>query len=185
MNNSSVASTEFIRYAEVREVAFFSALQVRGADGEYRIATVEEILQEARRAIDVKFQKGITLTTSRDTRDFFKAKLAGLEREVFGAAFLNNQNELICWEEIFYGSIASVEVHPREVLKAALKHNAAAVILSHNHPSGSVLPSRQDKHITRIISQALALVNIALLDHIIVAGNECTSMAETGMLHAG
>ncbi|MGX9377407.1 JAB domain-containing protein [Pantoea ananatis] len=185
MNNSPVAGPNLIRCREGREVAFFSALQVRGADGEYRMATVEEILKETRRAIDVKYQKGITFTDSHATREFFQAKLAGLEREVFGVAFLNNQNELICWEEIFYGSIASVEVHPREVLKAALKYNAAAVILSHNHPGGSVLPSRQDKHITQRINQALALVNIALLDHIIVAGNVCTSMAEAGMLHSG
>lgn len=185
MNNSTVTSPEFIRCAEVNEVAFFTVLQVRAADGEYRMATVEEILQEARHAVDVKYQKGITFTSSHATREFFQAKLAGLEREVFGAAFLNNQNELICWEAIFYGSIASVEVHPREVLKAALKYNAAAVILSHNHPGGSVLPSRQDKHITQRINQVLALVNIALLDHIIVAGNVCTSMAEAGMLHTG
>ncbi len=106
----------------------------------------------------------------------------GLEREEFRVLYLNNQNQLIAGETLFTGTINRTEVHPREVIKRALYHNAAAVVLAHNHPSGEVTPSKADRLITERLVQALGLVDIRVPDHLIVGGNQVFSFAEHGLL---
>ena len=126
-------------------------------------------------------EPGIILTSPGRVRDWLRLKMAGLEREEFMVLYLSQQNQLTGYETLFTGTISSTQVHPREVVKQALKHNAAAVILAHNHPSGATEISQPDKHITQRIVKALALVEIRVLDHLIV-GNEVVSFAEQGLL---
>lgn len=116
------------------------------------------------------------------TKQFVKLKLALMEREVFSVIYLDNQHRMIEYEELFYGTINGTSVHPREVIKSALKHNAAAIILAHNHPSGIAEPSKADKEITKSLKDALALVDIRVIDHIIVGECVPVSFAEQGLL---
>jgi DNA repair protein RadC len=111
---------------------------------------------------------------------FFLERLSGYDREVFAAAFLDGRHRLIDYGELFFGSIDGAEVHPREVVKRALLHNAAAVIVAHNHPSGAVEPSAADRAVTARLKQALSLVEVRLLDHIIVGGQKTMTMAAKG-----
>ena len=115
-------------------------------------------------------------------RDYLAVHYAGQEREVFGVLFLDNRHRLIAFDELFRGTIDGASVHPREVVRQALYRNAAAVILAHNHPSGVAEPSQADELITHRLKDALALVDIRVLDHLIVGDNRCTSFAERGLL---
>ncbi|MGP4132391.1 DNA repair protein RadC [Pantoea tagorei] len=116
------------------------------------------------------------------TRHYLQSVLAHQEREIFMALFLDNQHRVLQAQKIFMGSINSVEVHPREIVREALKLNAAAVILAHNHPSGMAEPSRADRNITHKISAACTLLNIRLLDHLVIGHGEYVSFAERGWL---
>jgi DNA repair protein RadC len=116
------------------------------------------------------------------TRDYLTLKLAELEHEVFVAIWLTAQNRLIAYEELFRGTLTQTSVYPREVLKAALKHNAGAVIFAHNHPSGVAEPSRADEVLTTKLKNALAMVKVRVLDHIIVGGTQIISFAERGLI---
>ncbi|MEG0867305.1 MAG: DNA repair protein RadC [Hafnia sp.] len=127
-------------------------------------------------------EPGAAFTSASATRDWLRMQLAGEEREVFMVLFLDNQNRLITHETLFTGTISHTEVHPREVVKAALKHNAAAVIVAHNHPSGLAEPSQADRRLTERLKQALDLVDTRLPDHLVVGGLEITSFAERGWL---
>lgn len=124
----------------------------------------------------------ITVKNPASVRAFLQLKLLPKESEVFCVMFLNNNHDLIEFKEMFQGTINSCSVHPREVAKEALKLNAAAVILAHNHPSGIAEASMSDVDITRTLKQALNLFDIRILDHLIVAGDEVTSMAEKGQM---
>lgn len=127
-------------------------------------------------------EPGAAFTYASATRDWLRLQLAKEEREVFMVLFLDNQNRLIAHEILFTGTISHTEVHPREVVKAALIHNAAAVIVAHNHPSGLAEPSQADRNLTERLKQALDLVDIRLPDHLVVGGMEITSFAERGWL---
>ncbi|EQQ29684.1 JAB domain-containing protein [Escherichia coli] len=139
-------------------------------------------------------EPGVAFTSTRAAREWLILNMAGLEREEFRVLYLNNQNQLIAGETLFTGNqliagetlftgtINRTEVHPREVIKRALYHNAAAVVLAHNHPSGEVTPSKADRLITERLVQALALVDIRVPDHLIVGGNQVFSFAEHGLL---
>ena len=118
----------------------------------------------------------------KDTKDYLRLKLGGKEREVFAVLYLSNRNQLISYEELFFGTIDGSSVYPREVVKLALKHNAAAIILAHNHPSGVCEPSKADEDITKRIRAACGLVEIRLLDHLIVSGKDAVSLAERGLI---
>lgn len=122
------------------------------------------------------------LQNPRAVRDYLAVHYAGLEREVFGCLFLDNRHRLIAVEEMFLGTVDGASVHPREVVKRALKLNAAAVILAHNHPSGVAEPSQADELITARIRDALALVDIRVLDHLVVGGSAVVSLAERGLI---
>jgi DNA repair protein RadC len=148
----------------------------------FREATFEEITAGARLALGHRFLKGVSLESPRATRDFLITTLGAREHEVFTLIYLDNRHRLIACEELFRGTIDGASVHPREVVEEALKHNAAAVILAHNHPSGVAEPSQADELITARLKDALALVDIRILDHLIVAGDRITSFAEKGLL---
>jgi len=127
-------------------------------------------------------EPGAHFTSSQTVRDWLCLQLATLEREEFVVLFLDNQHRLIANETLFRGTIDSTQVHPREVVKSALRHNAAAVVLAHNHPSGHAEPSEADRRITARLKDALALVDIRLLDHLVIGGMDIVSFAERGWL---
>lgn len=127
-------------------------------------------------------EPGTSLTSLGTVSDWLRLRMARLEREVFMVLWLDNQHRLLAHETLFTGSINSTEVHPREIVKAALKHNAAAVLLAHCHPSGHAEPSVADQQITGKIKDALALVEVRMLDHCIVGGMTVYSFAEHGLL---
>ena len=123
-------------------------LMVRDGRGRYRPADADQILEAARQVIEQKMQRGEAFTSPVAVKDYLRAKLAGFEHEVFAVLFLDTQHRLIEYAEMFRGTIDSAEVHPREVVKTALRHNAAAVIISHNHPSGNPEPCAADRTLT-------------------------------------
>jgi DNA repair protein RadC len=127
-------------------------------------------------------QQGSALTSSQATRDYLISELRHETREVFAVLFLDNQHQVLKFERLFFGTLDAAAVYPRIVVEYALKHHAAAVILAHNHPSGIAEASIADKQITQKLTQALQLVDIRVLDHMIVAGPQCYSLAESGEL---
>ena len=157
-------------------------LMVRDGRGRYRPADADQILEAARQAIEHKMQRGASFSSPVAVKEYLRAKLAGFEHEVFAVLFLDTHHCLIEYAEMFRGTIDSASVYPREVVKQALRLNAAAVIVSHNHPSGNPEPSGADKVLTQRLKEALALVDVRTLDHIVVAGGSTTSFAERGLI---
>ncbi|QHO79845.1 hypothetical protein CPT31_01970 [Enterobacter hormaechei] len=125
---------------------------------------------------------GQSLTSSHAVRDMLRLQMAGLEREVFMVLYLDNQHRLLESETFFFGTINQTEVHAREIVKGALRHNAAAVILAHNHPSGCTDPSHADRTITQRLIQALGLVDVRVLDHLIAGRGDILSFAEQDLI---
>ena len=151
--------------------------------GPAKYVQLQAVLEMSRRALTEEMKQSDTLNTPGAVRDFLRLQLAGLAHEVFFALWLDAQNRLIAAEELFSGTLTQTSVYPREVVKKALWHNAAAVVLAHNHPSGVSEPSSADQHLTRELKQALALVDVRVLDHFIVAGaSQPLSFAERGLL---
>ena len=151
--------------------------------GPAKYAQLQAVLEMARRALGETLKQSCALSSPEAVRDYLRLHLAGLPHEVFFALWLDAQNRLIVAEELFRGTLTQASVYPREVVKKALKHNAAAVVLAHNHPSGVAEPSSADGHLTRELKQALALVDVKVLDHFIVAGtSKPLSFAERGLL---
>src|SRR5450755_3196845 len=145
----------------------------------FRAATLEEIMNGAHKALALRVRKGTELNSAQRTRDYLMTRLANREFETFTLIYLDNRHRLIACQDLFRGTTDGASVHPREVVKEALKHNAAAVILAHNHPSSGIAePSHADELITRRLREALALVDIRVLDHLIVAGDSVLSFAE-------
>ncbi|WP_375750617.1 DNA repair protein RadC [Vibrio sp. HN007] len=140
-----------------------------------------EILEHAAEILATRYVRGDALTKPEATKEYIRFKLGGYEREVFALLLLDNQNRLIEFKELFQGTVDAASVYPREVVKVVLESNAAAVILSHNHPSGDSTPSQADRRITERLKEALSLVDVRVLDHI-VTGETCTSFAERGWL---
>lgn len=146
--------------------------------------TDENLIAAALRCLENRFasRKGNALSSPRTVRDYLRLLLAPMEHEVFFALFLDAQNRVIATEELFKGTLTQTSVYPREVVKSALRHNCAAVIFAHNHPSGLAEPSRSDEALTQALKQSLALVDIKVLDHFIVAAGGFMSFAERGLL---
>ena len=144
--------------------------------------TEGDILNTAENILAEKLYKAESLTKPEETKRFLIQKLAAKEHEVFAVIFMDNRHQIIAYEEMFRGTINGASVHPREVVKRALQLNAAAVIISHNHPSGCTEPSQADISITKRLKEALALVETRVLDHIIVGGTETISLAEQGLI---
>ena len=157
-------------------------LCVAQVDGTSRPATEEEILAAARNILARHVRRGRAISSPRHTRDYLRLELATLEHEVFAILFLDNRHRVIEFVPLFRGTVDGASVHPREVVKEALARNAAAVILAHNHPSGVAEPSQADELITTRVRDALALVDIRVLDHFVVTGDTVVSFAERGLL---
>jgi len=155
--------------------------QVRGM-GLSKYVQLQAIFEMSRRALKETLQEQDALNSPQHVRDLLSLKLASLPYEVFMVLFLDAQNKLISADELFRGSLTQTSVYPREVVKQALQHNAASVILAHNHPSGLAQQSQADELITQQLKQALALIDVRVLDHFIVAGNTTFSFAERGLL---
>ncbi|MCU7805043.1 MAG: DNA repair protein RadC [Candidatus Thiodiazotropha sp. (ex Lucinoma borealis)] len=155
--------------------------QARGL-GQAKFAQLQAVLEMSRRYLREQLRKSDSLTNPQQTRNYLQAKLRHYPYEVFSCLFLDNRHRIICYEELFRGTIDGASVHPREVVKRALEHNAAALILAHNHPSGVAEPSRADQQITKRLKEALALVDIRVLDHIVIGEGEPVSLAERGMV---
>lgn len=146
-------------------------------------ASAQHTIREALTLLERQLREpGASFTSSHAVRDWLRLQLATLEREEFTALFLDNQHRLIAHDTLFSGTINHTQVHPREVVKAALKHNAAAILVAHCHPSGLAEPSDADRRITERLKQALDLVDIRLLDHLVVGGMDVISFAERGWL---
>jgi DNA repair protein RadC len=150
--------------------------------GPAKFAQLQAVIEMARRALREKISSGNALNSPSAVRDYLRLKMQSLPHEVFVAMFLDAQNRVIETEELFRGTLTQTSVYPREVVKRALHHNAGAVILAHNHPSGVAEPSHADETLTQALKQALALVDIRVLDHFIVAGSGVLSFAERGLL---
>ena len=150
--------------------------------GQAKFVQLQAVLEMSRRALNEEMQRGDALNSPRAVRDYLQLLLVSRPQEVFVVLFLDTQHRVIATEELFHGTLGQTSVYPREVVKRALAHNAAAVILAHNHPSGVAEPSQADQHLTQALKQALALVDIRVLDHFIVAGGRMHSFAETGLL---
>jgi DNA repair protein RadC len=171
---------EFPNVAEELEAT--DRLFIRGDYDELRGATTAEIIAAARRAMTRRVHRGTAMSSPRAVREFLAVKLGTLEHEIFAVLLLDTRHRLIEYVELFRGTINGASVHPREVVKLALARNAAALVLAHPHPSGSPEPSQADELITQRLKEALALVDIRVLDHVIVAGGETVSFAERGLL---
>ena len=159
-----------------------TTLYIRDGD-HFREATATAVLDRANALLAQRFRPGApVLTAPQRTREFLRLKLGALEHDVFSALFLDNRHRLIEYVELFRGTIDSASVYPREVAKEALARNAAALILAHCHPSGQASPSQADQLITARLKEALALLDIRILDHLVVAADSIASFAEMGLL---
>ena len=150
--------------------------------GPAKYAQLQAALEMARRHLGESLERGKPLSDPAGTRAYLKARLRDFHYEVFAVLHLDNRHRVIAFEELFRGTIDGASVHPREVVRQALKHNAAAVIFAHNHPSGVAEPSDADRHLTQRLKDALALVDIRVLDHFVVGDGEVASFAERGWL---
>ena len=150
--------------------------------GSAKLAQLQAALELAKRALREDLSSRDALSSPRAVRDYLRLLLSGREQEVFVVLLLDAQHRVIASEEMFRGTLTQTSVYPREVVKCALKHNCAAVIFAHNHPSGVAEPSHADELLTRSLKAALALVDVQVLDHFIVAGTRTMSFAERGLI---
>lgn len=150
--------------------------------GQAKYVQLQAVLEMTQRYLSETLKRGDALTSPDQTKLYLSGLLRDKHREEFFILFLDNQHRVICGESLFQGTIDSASVYPREVVKRALEHNSAALILAHNHPSGVAEPSQSDRRITRRISDALDLVDIRVLDHFVVGDGEVISFAERGWI---
>jgi len=151
--------------------------------GDAKYTQLQAVLELARRALLEEMAQGVTMASPKAVRDYLRLSIGSLPYEVFVVLLLDAQNRVTATEELFRGTLTQTSVYPREVVKLALQHNAASVIFAHNHPSGAAEPSRADEMLTSSLKQALALVDVKVLDHFIVAGSTSPlSFAERGLI---
>jgi DNA repair protein RadC len=150
--------------------------------GPAKYVQLQAVLELSKRYLDESIKRQSAISCPEDTRQYFKSQLRDRPYEVFAAVFLDSRHQVIEFEELFRGTIDGASVYPREVVKKALEHNAAALIVAHNHPSGIAEPSQSDERITERLKQALDLVDIRLLDHLIIGDGDIVSLAERGVL---
>jgi DNA repair protein RadC len=157
--------------------------QIRaGGLGPAKRARIAAALELARRSLSEDLQQGQSLHNPRESGDYLRARLRHLPYEVFGCLYLDNRHRVLAFEELFRGTIDGASVHPREVVRACLQHNACAVIFAHNHPSGTAEPSAADQAITRELRDALQLVGVRVLDHLVIGSGEPVSMVARGLI---
>jgi DNA repair protein RadC len=166
--------------------AMFSATQKEFCAGKglgsAKFAQLQAVLEMGRRYLKKSLAASDVLTSPELTRQYLASHLRGLQHEVFACLFLDNKHRVIRFEEMFRGTLGGASVYPREVVKAALQYNAAAVIFAHNHPSGVAEPSRDDERITQRLKQALNMIDVRVLDHVIIGDGCEVSFAERGLL---
>ena len=150
--------------------------------GTSKYCQLQAIFEMSRRALSEELKQKDALKSPKQVRDFLSLKLGNAQREVFMVLFLDAQNRVQAQENLFEGTLTQASVYPREVVKRALFHNAASVIFAHNHPNGLAEASQADKQLTQALKSALALLDIRVLDHFVVAGNDTISFAEQGLL---
>ncbi|WP_348995716.1 JAB domain-containing protein [Achromobacter sp. HNDS-1] len=155
---------------------------VREAGGLYRVASPEELLRAAAQQLEGALGSRLPVAKPSAAIDYIVTRLALSDVEVFGVMFLDAQLRMIAFEEMFRGTLSETSVYPREVVKAAIRHNAHSILIAHNHPSGSSQPSKADVEVTRRLKEAVALVNVSLVDHVIVAAGSGHSMAKMGWI---
>jgi DNA repair protein RadC len=160
----------------------FSTNFVRESSESRKHVPDSEIIEAALKILARRIARGSVLASPRAARDYLALRFGEVEHEVFAALYLDKRHRLIACEELFRGTVDGASVHPRIVVKEALKHNAAALIITHNHPSGNAEPSQADELITQRLKSALELIDVRLLDHVITAGGQSLSMAERGLL---
>lgn len=149
--------------------------------GQAKYVQLQAVIEMSRRFLTEKMQRGEAITNPQLVHQYLLSRLRGYPYEVFACLFLDNRHRIIEYEELFKGTIDGASVHPREVVRKAIQHNAAAIILAHNHPSGITEPSQADIRITQKLKEALALIDVRVLDHFIV-GDEVTSFVERGLM---
>ena len=159
-----------------------AALRSVAGLGSAKASQLSAVMEMARRALKEKLDRGSALGSPQAVRDYLRLKLQERPHEVFLAVFLDAQNRVLAVEELFRGTLTQTSVYPREVVKRALHHNAAALIFAHNHPSGIAEPSRSDEALTQALKQSLALVDVKVLDHFIIGAGAAMSFAERGLL---
>jgi DNA repair protein RadC len=168
-----------------RETPAGSPFQVGETPHCYRVTrpvTDDEVIAFSREILAARVARTTFFQSVEDTKNYFVLQLSTRLHEVFACAFLDNRHALLAYEELFFGTIDSCSVHPREVVRRALHHNAAAVVFAHNHPAGTPEPSRADEQITYRLKEALAFVDVRVLDHLVVGGAQVTSFAARGLL---
>ena len=164
------------------EDRFTNALLVRDVDGQYRVASADEVLSQAWGVLADRVKPGVTLSSPQDVKDYLRLEIGTLEHEVFCVVFLDAQHRIIELRQMFRGTVTQTSVYPREVVKEALQLNSSAVIFAHNHPSGVAEPSRADEHLTQTLKSALLMFDVRVLDHLIVTSTAVLSMAERGLI---
>ena len=162
--------------------ATVQSLQLVKGLGPAKQAELLAVFELSRRALSQRLKEREVFHTPGAVKQYLQLQLAHKNHEVFAVLFLDSQNRMLAMEELFRGTLSQTSVYPREVVMRALHHQAAAVVLSHNHPSGSVQPSRADEHLTQTLKASLALVDVRVLDHIIVGQGQALSMAESGLM---
>ncbi|WGT66415.1 RadC family protein [Variovorax paradoxus] len=155
---------------------------IKGMGGDAKRAELIAVLELARRAMAERLKERAVFDSPGAVKEYLQMHIGSRPYEVFAVLFLDAQHRLIVLEELFRGTLAQTSVYPREVVMRALHHNAAAVVLSHNHPSGSIEPSRADESLTQTLRAALSLIDVRVLDHVIVSAGQSFSMAEKGLL---
>ena len=173
--------SRFGRVSRVLSAAREELGEVRGI-GDARYAQIAAVMELSRRALGEQMKARDSLASPCAVRGYLRLHMQDLGHEAFYCVFLDAQNRVIAAEELFRGTLTQTSVYPREVVKHALRHNAASLILAHNHPSGVAEPSMQDQALTRTLAEALSLVDVKVLDHFIVAPGACMSFAERGLI---
>lgn len=189
VNSASVESLQSARWENQfpAGVDFLHGLffveKIMNSQTQFIYSSAEEVINAARHIMESLFVKhDVSLSSPELVRSYLSMRIGREEREIFCVMFLDSQNRLIATEDLFQGTIDGASVYPREVVKAALKHNAAAIVVAHNHPSGHPEPSQADKRITARLQEALSLVDVRLMDHFVVSSIESVSFAERGLL---
>ncbi len=184
MSAVDLARALLLRFGSLNGIFAASCTELTAVNGmgNSKYAQLQAIFEMSRRALAEDMQRRDVLASPSAVRDYLRLKLNAQPREVFIVLLLDAQNRVIASEELFAGTLTQTAVYPREVVKLALRHNAAAVIFAHNHPSGVAEPSRADELLTKALKEALALVDVKVLDHFVVAGNAVLSFAEQGMI---
>ncbi len=173
---------EFGGIAGLMNASLDDLKRIKGLGGTAKRAEISAVLEIARRALSQRLREREIMGSPDAVKQYLQLHLSAKPHEVFAVMFLDSQNRLLALEEMFRGTLSQTSVYPKEVVLRALHWSAAAVVLSHNHPSGTVTPSKADESLTRTLKAALALVDVRVLDHIIVGPGRALSMAESGLI---